>query len=277
MRPPVDDIAAPPFPRGLPWINAAPLRMDQQRGQPVLVEFIDHCRPESLRSLPYLQGLHERHAGDGLRVIAVHTSGFGPLPRPHDPEDAEQPDATGEARAAALEPFAGPDAVESAAERLGLTMPIVADLHYDIWELYGNSGWPARYLWNREGILVDAHHGTRGHAATERAVLDELGVDGDPVAALRPEDDGDIPLGVCEPDNQAGPYNGDYVAGAVWAVLAGRGEISINGEQRSIDYDGCHLLVEHGHHTRASLQLKPIGPGLGCHATIFTPGALGPA
>jgi type III pantothenate kinase len=52
--------------------------MDQQRGRPVLVEFWDFCRVNSLRTLPYLRAWHERYAGDGLRVIGVHAGGYMP-------------------------------------------------------------------------------------------------------------------------------------------------------------------------------------------------------
>ncbi len=76
MRPPVDTITAPPFPPKLPWANVASLRMDQQRGRPVLVEFWDFCRVNSLRTLPYLKAWHERYAEAGLRVVTVHSPGF---------------------------------------------------------------------------------------------------------------------------------------------------------------------------------------------------------
>ena len=69
-------IPAPPFPRGLPWINVAPLRMDKQLGRPVLVEFWDFCRVNSLRTLPYLKAWHERYPD--LRVIGIHAGGFLP-------------------------------------------------------------------------------------------------------------------------------------------------------------------------------------------------------
>ena len=52
--------------------------MDQQRGRPVLVEFWDFCRVNSLRTLPYLSAWHERYAADGLRVIGIHAGGFEP-------------------------------------------------------------------------------------------------------------------------------------------------------------------------------------------------------
>ena len=63
--PPVDHIQAPPFPPQLPWINSEPLRMEQQRGRPVLIEFWDFCRPNSIRTLPYLKAWHERYRAAG--------------------------------------------------------------------------------------------------------------------------------------------------------------------------------------------------------------------
>ena len=57
MRAPVDTIAAPPFPRDLPWVNVAPLRMDKQRGRPVLVEFWDFCRAELAAHAALRQGV----------------------------------------------------------------------------------------------------------------------------------------------------------------------------------------------------------------------------
>jgi len=78
VRPPVDTITAPPFPRELEWINVPPLRMDQQLGRPVLIEFWDFCRPNSIRTLPYVRGWHERYAAAGLRVVGVHSPGFEP-------------------------------------------------------------------------------------------------------------------------------------------------------------------------------------------------------
>src|ERR671932_2288244 len=78
MRAETPSIAAPPFARGLPWVNVAGLRMDQQLGRPVLVEFWDFCRVNSLRTLPYLREWHRRYADAGLRVIGIHASGFPP-------------------------------------------------------------------------------------------------------------------------------------------------------------------------------------------------------
>ena len=42
----------------------------------MLVEFWDFCRPNSMRTLPYVKAWHERYADAGLRVIGVHCPGF---------------------------------------------------------------------------------------------------------------------------------------------------------------------------------------------------------
>src|SRR3954470_5147830 len=119
MKAPVDTIAAPLFPTDLPWVNVAPLRMDKQVGRPVLVEFWDFCRPNSLRTLPYVKAWHGRYADAGLRVIGVHSPGFAP----------------GRHNAAA----------RAAVERLGIEHAVLLDPDHAVWNLYKNQGWPARY------------------------------------------------------------------------------------------------------------------------------------
>src|SRR4051812_19220383 len=157
------EIPAPVFPRDLPWINVAPLRMDKQRGRPVLVEFWDFCRVNSLRTLPYVRAWHERYADAGLRVIGVHTGGFPPS------QD--------------------PDEVRAAVARLGIEHPVVIDADLAIWDLYGNEGWPARYLWDPELRLHSMHYGEGAYAETEREIQALLGVEREPVAPVRPEDE----------------------------------------------------------------------------------------
>src|SRR5438270_1761172 len=127
VRAPVDHIAAPPFPRPAEWINSTALRMDQQLGRPVLIEFWDFCRPNSIRTLPYMKAWHERYAPSGLRLIGVHAAGF--------------------------EPSQDPEAVRAAVARLGVPYPVVVDAELEIWRSYVNVGWPARYLWGATGML----------------------------------------------------------------------------------------------------------------------------
>src|SRR5947199_8501299 len=78
MRAPVDTIAAPLFPSGLPWVNATGPQATLQRGRPLLVEFWDFCRPNSIRTLPYITAWHERYGPAGLSVVGIHSGGFEP-------------------------------------------------------------------------------------------------------------------------------------------------------------------------------------------------------
>jgi thiol-disulfide isomerase/thioredoxin len=244
MRPPIHDIPAPPFPTTATWVNVASLRMDKQRGRPVLVEFWDFCRPSSLRTLPYAKAWHERYAADGLRVVTVHSPGFPP----------------GEDEAAA----------RAAVERLGIEHPVCIDLHFELWRSYDNEGWPARYLWDGDGHLAEYHVGEGGYAETERAIQELLGVEREPLRPIHPEDDPEARIVVPTPE-QPGAYSGPYGAGGVWAVLGGAGELWVNGERVSIEAPGAHQLLSHAHHVDAVLDLR-VGEGLTCYATCFTPG-----
>jgi hypothetical protein len=228
------------------WANVASLRMDQQIGRPVLVEFWDFCRVNSLRTLPYLREWHRRYAGDGLRVIGVHAPGFPPS---HDE-----------------------DAVREAVARLDVPYAVAIDSQLEVWEAYGNRGWPARYLWNPEGRLHDYHYGEGAYAETERAIQGLLGVERDPVPPLRPEDDPDALLAPQTAD-QPGPYSGPYAAGGMWGVFEGRGVVRANGVEIAVEHHGCLPLVEHEHHTEGILELE-VGEGVRCHAVCFTPGVV---
>ncbi|HVL95589.1 MAG TPA: DipZ protein [Solirubrobacteraceae bacterium] len=244
MRASTHEIPAPPFPRGLPWINVAPLRMDKQRGRPVLVEFWDFCRINSLRTLPYLRAWHERYAEHGLRVVGVHTGGFT-CSRDED-------------------------AIRAAVGRLGIEYPVVVDNRLEIWDLYGNQGWPARYLWDQRGALYSLHYGEGAYEETEREIAELLGVAAEPLAPVRPEDEPGVLL-PAQTDDQRGAYSGPYEAGGVHAVCEGRGELRVNGRALAVDGPGCYTLVEHERHTQGVLELEP-GTGVTCHATCFTPG-----
>jgi hypothetical protein len=52
--------------------------MRRLRGRPVLIEFWDFCRPNSIRTLPYVKAWQERYGPAGLTVIGVHSPGFAP-------------------------------------------------------------------------------------------------------------------------------------------------------------------------------------------------------
>jgi hypothetical protein len=228
----------------VPWINVATLRMDQQLGHPVLIEFWDFCRVNSIRTLPYMRAWHERYRDAGLRVIGVHAAGF--------------------------QPSSDPDAVRDAVTRLDVPYPVVVDVQLEIWEEYGNLGWPARYLFDGRSRLFEYHYGEGGYDETERAIQELLGIHEPVLEPIRPEELPDAQL-VVQTDDVEGPYSGPYEAGGVWAVLGGTGFVVANGKRLEVDHPGCYELISHPRSTAGELELE-IGPGVTCHGVCFTPG-----
>lgn len=243
MRAPSDSISAPPLPV-LEWLNVAMLRMDQQVGRPVLVEFFDVCRINSHRTLPYLRAWHERYAEDGLRIMALHCGAYPPS------QDM--------------------DIVRAEVERLGLEYAVGLDVEWRSWKQFDAPGWPSRYLFDQRLRLFEYHVGEGDYAATERAIGELLGREIEPVPTLRPEDAPDVLL--VEPTTeQPGAYSGRYGAGGVHVVVSGAGELRVDGEPRGIERPGLHTLIEHPVHVESEITLEP-GPGLEVHATQFSPG-----
>jgi AhpC/TSA family protein len=168
-------IPSPEFPPGIEWLNVPFLRVDKLMGRhAVLIEFWDFARINSLRTLPYVKAWHERYADAGLAVIGVHSPGY----------------SFGRAR----------EPVESAVERLGIGYPVALDPDLEVWRAYGVPGWPARYLFDRRGLLRWFHFGEGDYEGTERAIHETLlEIDHElavpkPLEPLRPEDAPDVVL-----------------------------------------------------------------------------------
>jgi hypothetical protein len=218
--------------------------MDQQRGRPVLIEFWDFCRPNSIRTLPYMKAWHQRYAALGLRVVGVHSPGF--------------------------EPSEEPEAVASAVQRLGIEYPVVVDIGHQIWQEYENPGWPARYLFNAEHFLFEYHFGEGAYEQTELAIQELLHIERAPMAPIRPEDAPGVVL-VPQTEDVDGPYSGPYEAGGVWGVFKGSGVATVNGQELQISDAGAHELISHERHTEGVLDLS-VSQELCCLAVCFTPG-----
>jgi len=192
----------------------------------MLLEFWDFARVNSLRTLPYLKRWRERYRDHGLELVGVHSPGysFG--------RDLET--------------------VARAVDRLDIPYPVALDPELAVWRLYGNKGWPGRYLFDRHNRLRFLHYGEGEYRETELAIqeaLDEANPEElpEPLAPLRPED---APGVLLEPQTADVVLPGDrdrlelvrdwedgedwiealdagaaatvsYSAGGAWAVLSG--------------------------------------------------------
>ncbi len=208
----------------------------------MLLEFWDFCRVQSIRTLPYMRAWHERY--EGLTVVGVHAAGFPPS---QDPQ-----------------------AVREAVARLGVPYPVAVDTEYDVWELYGNRGWPGRYLFDERGMLLHYHYGEGGYDETELAIQELLSIDEPILTPFRPEEAPDARLQP-QTDDIEGPYSGPYTAGEVWAVLDGSGIVEVNGRSIPVDHPGAYELIAHARSTAGHLALE-VGAGVTCYAVCFTPG-----
>ncbi len=258
MRPPAGaEIPAPEFPPQAEWLNVAFLRMDRLLGRSVaLVEFWDFARVNSLRTLPYLKAWHERYAGRGLRVVGVHSPGY----------------SFGRNR----------DAVARAVEQLEIGYPVVLDPALQIWRLYGNRGWPGRYLFDRRGLLRFIHYGEGEYEATELAiqeVLRELEPDADlpePLGPLKAEDAPGVLLEPQTADIALPRDRGRLELVRDWTDGEDYIEASDAGAAASFEYRGGAAFavlsgpVESGlYETEGTVVAE--SPGVRLHGVQFTP------
>ena len=109
------------------WINSGPLSLKAMRGGVVLIDFWAFECWNCYRSFPWLNDVHERFAGHGLRVIGVHSPEY---PQEHD-------------RAA----------VAAKVHEFRLAHPVMIDNDFSYWKALGNQYWPAYYLIDKQGRL----------------------------------------------------------------------------------------------------------------------------
>ena len=258
MRVPLDaEISAPEFPRELEWLNVAFLRMDRLLGRhAVLVEFWDFARVNSLRTLPYLKGWHERYADSGLRVIGVHSPGY----------------SLGRDRYV----------VERAVARLEIRYAVALDPELELWRSYGNKGWPGRYLFDRRGGLRFMHYGEGAYDDSERAIHEllleiepELELP-EPLEPLRPED---APGALLEPqtadialpgDRERLELVRDWSDGEDYLEAADAGAAALARFDAGAAYAVLSGTVEAGVYETDG-RVVADDPGLRLHGFQFTP------
>ena len=139
------DLGEAPELRGITeWINCEPLTLRALRGQVVLAHFWTFDCINCQHVQPYVKHWHETYAGDGLRVVGIHT-----------PElDIERDPAN----------------VRAAVRANGVTFAVGIDADYKTWDAYRNRYWPAFYWIDRAGRIRFTHFGEGRYDEQERVL-----------------------------------------------------------------------------------------------------------
>ena len=184
------------------WLNSKPLHLKDLRGKVVLVDFWEYTCVNCIRTFPYVKEWWKRYKDDGLVIVGIHTPEFK---------------------------FAHSAAnVQDAVKRFGLEFPILIDSDYSNWNAYSNEYWPADYLIDAQGRIVETHFGEGDYGATEKKIQQLLlanhpGLKLPPLMA--PVRDTDKPGAVCRPvteemyAGERGAQNGQFGGGS---FVAGR-------------------------------------------------------
>lgn len=114
-------------------VNPVDLSSAALKGKVVLLDIWDYTCVNCIRTLPYIKSWAEKYKDKGLIIIGIHAPEF----------DFEKK----------------PENLKAAIASFGLTYPIIADNEYDIWNSLANKYWPAKYLFDKDGILRTTHTG----------------------------------------------------------------------------------------------------------------------
>ena len=121
------DRPLPAFGAGAAWLNSPPLRVEDLRGEVVLLDVWTFGCWNCTGSLPWLKSLEGRFAGRPLRLIGVHSPEF--------------------------EHERGPRTVAAQLRRLGVTQATLVDDDMAYWRALDNRYWPAFYLVDKHGRM----------------------------------------------------------------------------------------------------------------------------
>lgn len=134
------------------WINSAPLRMADLRGNVVMVEFWTFGCYNCRNVEPYMKHWYQQYKDQGFVVIGVHS-----------PEFAHERKV---------------ENVKRYMKEHEVRFPVPIDNEFSTWNRYGNRYWPAMYLIDKRGIIRSVNIGEGGYSEMERQIqtlLDEPG------------------------------------------------------------------------------------------------------
>lgn len=141
--------ALPEFQGISQWLNSSPLLIANLKGSVVLVQFWTFACINCQRTLPYIVRWHQKYAGQGLKVIGIHT-----------PEFAFERDVNN---------------IKRALQQHQIAYPVPIDNDYKTWNAYSNQYWPHLFVADRQGLLRYEHIGEGAYDTTEQTIRKLLG------------------------------------------------------------------------------------------------------
>jgi len=148
-------IRAPEFPDGLSWLGSRPLRLQELRGQVVILDFWAYCCVNCMHVMDVLSDLEARRRGQPVLVIGVHSAKF----------DAER----------------DPQRIRDAMARHGVRHPVIVDADREVWSRYAIRAWPTLVVIRPDGTIATAAPGEAELSALDafvQGVLAEAHADG---------------------------------------------------------------------------------------------------
>ncbi len=192
-------IRAPELPDVLEWVNCdAPVRIADQRGKVVLLDFWTYCCINCLHVLPDLHYLEQKYP-DGLTVIGLHSPKF-----PNEKVTTN---------------------VLKAVNRSHIRHPVANDPTYTVWRQYGVRAWPTIIFIDPEGYVVGALPGEGRRRQLDRLIQEHLQAAEE--RGLRRHE----PVAVCPRPEPRGPLS---FPGKVHAA-GGRVYVSDSGHNRVLE------------------------------------------
>ncbi|WP_166289999.1 redoxin family protein [Candidatus Nitrosotalea sp. FS] len=127
------------------YINTTPEQLQAKiKDKVVLYDFWTYSCINCIRTFPYLKAWNDKYADKGLLIIGVHS-----------PEFEFEKDINN---------------VKMAAQKYGLTYPIVLDSDHMTWDAFSNRYWPAEYITDDLGHIRHTHFGEGEYDQTEKVI-----------------------------------------------------------------------------------------------------------
>lgn len=141
-------IHAPEIPVTLEWFNTShPLRIADQRGKVVLLDFWTYCCINCMHILPDIAYLEQKYPAN-LTVIGIHSPKF-----PHEHVSQQ---------------------VQKAINRYQIHHPVAHDPELTVWQTYGIRAWPSIVLIDPEGYLICVVSGEGRREQLEQIIAKQL-------------------------------------------------------------------------------------------------------